>query len=90
MTLLDFLSGGITMGFVVCGLFFFRFWTRTHDQLFLSFGIAFWLLAVGQALLSLNGIPVEERSWLFVVRLAAFALIIYSILRKNLGGRQGR
>ncbi|HYD24852.1 MAG TPA: DUF5985 family protein [Croceibacterium sp.] len=85
MTLLDFLSGAITMGFLVCGLFFWRFWSRTRDSLFLWFAVAFWLLSIGQALLALTGIPVEERSWLYLIRLAAFLLIILAILRKNIG-----
>ena len=88
MTLLDFLSGAITMGFVVCGLFFLRFWLRMKDSLFLWFAIAFWLLALGQALLALTGIPVEERSWLYLIRLAAFLLIIVAILRKNIGAKR--
>jgi hypothetical protein len=84
MTLLDFISGAITMGFLICGLFFLRFWSRTRDQLFLAFAIAFWVLAAGQALLALSGIPQEERSPLYLFRLAAFLLIIVAILRKNL------
>lgn len=87
--LLDFLSGAITMGFLVAGLFFWRFWRRLRDSLFLWFAVAFWLLALGQALLALTGIPVEERSWLYLVRLAAFLLIIFAILRKNIGARPG-
>jgi hypothetical protein len=89
VTLLDFLSGAITMGFLVCGLFFWRFWMRTRDSLFAWFAVAFWLLMLGQALLALTGIPVEERSWIYLLRLAAFLLIIVAILRKNLGGRPG-
>ena len=89
MTLLDFLSGAVTMGFFVCGLFFWQFRIRTRDALFLWFAIAFWLLALGQALLALTGIPVEERSWIYLIRLAAFLLIIVAILRKNLGARSG-
>ena len=89
MTLLDFLSGAVTMGFFVCGLFFWQFRSRTRDPLFLWFAIAFWLLAFGQALLALTGIPVEERSWIYLIRLAAFLLIIFAILRKNLGTRSG-
>lgn len=84
MTLLDFLSGAITMGFLVCGLFFARFWSRTRDPLFLWFAVAFWLMCVGQALLALSGIALEERSYLYLIRLAAFLLIIFAILRKNL------
>jgi hypothetical protein len=89
MTLLDFLSGALTMGFAVCGLFFWRFWKRTRDLLFPCFAVAFWLLALGQALLALTGIPVEERSWIYLLRLGAFLLIIFAILRKNVGSRRG-
>ena len=83
-TLIDFLSGGITMGFVVAGLFFLRFWKRTRETLFVAFAFAFWLLGLNQALLSFTNIPVEERSWLYLLRLAAFSLILISIWRKNL------
>jgi hypothetical protein len=89
MTLFDFLAGAITMGFGICGLFFWRFWLRTKDSLFACFAVAFWLLALGQALLALTGIPVEERSWIYLLRLAAFLLIIFAIWRKNFGARSG-
>ena len=82
-TLLDFLSGAITMGFLVAGFFFLRFWKRTRESLFLAFAAAFWLLGLAQALLALTDIPIEERSWLFLLRLAAFSLILVSIWRKN-------
>jgi hypothetical protein len=81
--LVDFLSGAITMGFVIAGLFFLRFWKRTGDGLFVAFALAFWLLGLTQGLLTFSDIPVEERSWLFLLRLAAFALILVSIWRKN-------
>ena len=82
-TLFDFLSGAITMGFLVAGFFFLRFWKRTRESLFLAFAAAFWLLGLAQALLTFTSIPVEERSWLFLLRLAAFSLILVSIWRKN-------
>jgi hypothetical protein len=80
---LDFLSGAITMGFLVAGLFFLRFWSRTRERLFLAFAFAFWLLGTAQALLTFSNIPVEERSWLYLLRLAAFSLILFSVLAKN-------
>ena len=83
-----FLSGAVTTGCVVAGLFFLRFWRRTRDSLFISFALAFWLLGLAQALLALTDIPVEERSWLFLLRLAAFSLILVSIFRKNRGARR--
>ena len=81
--LTDFLSGAITAGFVIAGLFFLRFWKRTHEGLFLAFALAFWLLGLGQALLAFTNIPVEERSWLYLLRLAAFSLILCAIWLKN-------
>ena len=81
--LFHFLSGALTMGFLVAGLFFLRFWKRTHDGLFIAFALACWLLGLTQALLALSNIPVEERSWLYLLRLAAFALILVSIGYKN-------
>ena len=82
-TLFDFLSGAIVMGFVVAGLFFLRFWKRTREGLFVAFALAFWLLGLTQALLAFTNIPVEERSWLYLLRLAAFSLIQISIWVKN-------
>lgn len=41
----EFVSGLITMGFVVAGLFFLRFWRRAGDRLFAAFAVAFWMLA---------------------------------------------
>lgn len=81
--LFDFLSGAITMGLLVAGLFFLRFWKRTRDGLFIAFALAFWLLGLNQALLTFTDIPVEERSWLYLLRLAAFTVILISIWRKN-------
>jgi hypothetical protein len=83
MTLYDFLSGAVALGFFVCGLFFLRFWRRTRDQLFMAFALAFGLLGAGQAILALASIPTEERGSLYLIRLAAFAVIIFAILRKN-------
>lgn len=81
----DFFSGMIAMGFAVCAVFFLRFWRRTQDSLFLVFAFAFLLLALNQALTTLLGLPLEERSWLYLLRLAAFLIIIGAIVRKNVG-----
>jgi len=81
--LFDFLSGAITMGFLIAGLFFLRFWRRSRERLFLAFALAFWLLGLTQALLVFVDVPVEERSWLYLLRLAAFSLILVSVWAKN-------
>lgn len=78
-----FVSGLITMGFLVSGLFFIRFWVRTRDLLFAAFAAAFWLLALNQALLAFSNLPVEEKSGMYLLRLAAFIIIIIAIALKN-------
>lgn len=83
MILLNFLYGAVTFGFLIAALFFLRFWTRTRDGLFLAFSVAFLLLGAVQAILALGDIPVEERSWVYTIRLAAFLLILLAIARKN-------
>ena len=84
----SFLSGLITMGFLIAALFFFRFWKRTQDALFITFGFAFLLLALNQGLIGLSDVMGEERSLLYIPRLAAFGLLIAAIVGKNLGGSQ--
>ena len=71
---------------MVAAVFFFRFWKRTRDALFITFGFAFLLLALNQALIGLSDVSEEGRSLLFLPRLAAFALLIAAIVGKNLGG----
>lgn len=79
-----FVNGLLTAGFLVAALFFFRFWRRTADGLFAAFGGAFVLLAIAQPLPMLTGIPSESQAPIYLLRLAAFLLIIWAILRKNM------
>jgi uncharacterized membrane protein YoaK (UPF0700 family) len=81
----SYFSGLITMGYFIAGVFFLRFWRRTSDSLFVIFACAFLLLALTQAVLALAGIIREEQSWIYLIRLVAFLLIIVGIVRKNYG-----
>jgi Family of unknown function (DUF5985) len=85
-----FVYGMITMGYIVSGLFFFKFWTRSRDPLFIIFALAFWLLAVSQILLVILDIPREEQGWVYILRFAAFVLIIAAIIQKNISRRIDR
>jgi hypothetical protein len=86
--MLTFVSGAITMGFMLSALFFLRFWRRTNDGLFAIFAAAFLLLAANQALAALIDFGREELSWVYLLRLAAFCLIITGIVAKNIRTRR--
>jgi hypothetical protein len=88
--MLDFLSGMATMGFLAAGLFFFRFWSRTRDAIFVCFSVSFGLLAIGQALGTLAELPGDDRAWIYLLRLAAFTLLIVGIVTKNFGPSTGK
>ena len=85
-----FVGGLIAGGYFTVGLFFLRFWGRTRDALFAAFAVAFWLMAVGQGATVLLGLPEESRSTVYLLRLAAFGLIIAAILAKNFRARRRR
>jgi hypothetical protein len=80
-------SGLVTMGFLVAGLFFVRFWRRTHDGLFAAFAAAFVLFALNQAIAGLTELGRDEIGWVWLLRLAGFLLIITAIVRKNVGAK---
>jgi len=84
-TLNIFLAGMVTAGFLAAGLFFARFWWRSRDFLFQAFAMAFWLMALNQALIVLVPEPDDSKSWFYLLRVAAFLLIAVAIVRKNAG-----
>lgn len=84
-----FLSGAIVALCLMAGLFFFRFWRGTQDRFFGLFGISFWLLGVSHLFLAFNPPESEVRPYLYLIRLAAFLLIIAAVVDKNRGGSPG-
>ena len=85
--LLSVLAGAVAMGFGIAGLFFFRFWWRSGDSLFLIFAIAFWLFAVNQALTGLFARDSEASFAFYSLRLVGFILIALAIVQKNTGAK---
>lgn len=79
----DFLSGCIFMAFLVASLYFFKFWRQANDRLFLAFAMAFALLGVERTLLVFVSAGNESLPYVYVIRLAAFCLIIAGIIGKN-------
>ena len=85
----QFLSGAIMLGYLAIGFFFFRFWRKTRDSLFAVFAASFWVLAVERILLLLTTKTLldpenhEIRAYVYLVRFAAFMLIIVAFWLKN-------
>jgi Family of unknown function (DUF5985) len=79
----DFLAGIITAGCWAVGLIFFRLWYETRDRLFAMFGAAFWVLSLNWVTLAIARPATEDRHVFYLIRLAAFALIILAIVDKN-------
>lgn len=77
------LPGAICMGYAVSGLFFFKFWSRTRDQLFVSFALALWVLALLRIAQSMLVQENELKAFLYFARLPAYGFILWNILRKN-------
>lgn len=75
--------GAIIMGYAVAALFFARFWRRTGDGLFLAFAVAFLLMAATPLLTTVFQVPREEQSPFYLLRLAAFLIIIWAIAAKS-------
>jgi hypothetical protein len=79
----DFLTGAIV---VLCGvgaLFFWKFHRQTGERFFGLFALAFATLGVSFLFLAAGGGANEFQPHVFLMRLAAFLLIIAAIVEKN-------
>lgn len=83
LRLAPFALGVVAMGSLVAAVFFARFYRDTRDPLFLYFAAAFALESVNRTLLGLLPTPNEAAPSLYLLRAAAYSLIILGIYRKN-------
>lgn len=80
--------GGITLTtFLASSYIFAKFWKETRDRLLGSFSISFLLIAIERILLFSTHATDDGRSYLYVIRLVAFLLILYGIVQTNLSRR---
>ena len=77
------LSGAIAVGWLLAGLFFFRFWRHTRDRFFLFFALSFWLEAANRVALGVWAAANEHDPILYGVRVVAYGLILLAIWQKN-------
>lgn len=91
MNSVSFLSGVTVATFLASGLFFFRFWKASRDRFFLCFSIGCSLIALDRFIaiyLIATRDPVwsassEATAWVYLVRLAAFGIILLGVVEKN-------
>jgi hypothetical protein len=79
----QFLSGSLFMAFLVAGLYFLKFWRQAKDGLFLLFAMAFIMLGLERLVLAFVSADNETLPYVYLIRLAAFCLIILGIAGKN-------
>lgn len=86
--LLGYLGGAVTLGYLIAGLFFLRFWRKTSDRLFLAFAAAFALLALNSVFATFLGAGDERTVYAYALRVLGFVLILWAIIDKNLTARR--
>ena len=86
--MIEFLSGAVTLAYLVAAGFFLRFWRKTDDRLFLAFAAAFALFALNQLLSAALSIVSGPNGLIYVLRVLGFAIIIGAIVDKNLFARR--
>jgi hypothetical protein len=77
------LWGGLATACWIAGVFFFKFWRVSRDRFFVFFFLAFWLLSLNWIVLIAAQPLLEARQGAYVIRLAAFLLIIAAVIDKN-------
>jgi Family of unknown function (DUF5985) len=82
-----FLLGVIATASVAIGVLFLKYWRRTRDGLFLSFGAAFLIDGFDRVWLLAQQHPHIANPAYYLVRLFSFLIILAGILSKNYGRR---
>lgn len=76
-------SGILFAFYLTISVFFLRFWVTARERLFAMFALAFGVLALQRIALSLTSATMEDQTVFYLLRLAAFVIIIVAIVDKN-------
>lgn len=82
-----FIWGALSMASATAALIFVKYWKTSTDRLFGFFAVAFAIMALNWLSLAFIDPGEELRHVLYLLRLAAFVLIIIGIVDKNRRGR---
>lgn len=78
-----FLLGVIVTSSLTAGAFFFKFWKKTHDRLFMGFAAAFVIEGINRITFLFADQPNEGDPLIYVVRLLSYLVILAAIVQKN-------
>jgi len=67
----------------VSATIFLRYWRESRDMLFALFAVAFTLLGLSWALLSILNPDGDASPYIYGLRLVAFLLLIAAVIQKN-------
>lgn len=88
--MIEMLAGALLLSYLIAAVYFFQFWKRTGDRLFVHFAVAFWLLVLNQLATSIPNVAGETDGYEYLLRVLGFIVIIAGIIDKNRGGRRSR
>lgn len=81
--MMDFLDGAGGMASMAVALWFLRFWRDSGDRLLAFFAVAFFVLGANRIVFVATDARTEGEYGVYVVRAAAYALIIWAIVDRN-------
>ncbi|MEJ5989286.1 DUF5985 family protein [Ramlibacter sp. PS3R-8] len=79
----EILTGAVAMGWLLVGVFFFRFWRRTRDRFFLWFALSFWLESFNRIALGIVDGAGEDAPLIYGLRVVSYGFILLAIWQKN-------
>ena len=79
----EWLLGAITLGTLMAGLFFLRFWKVTGYRLFFFFALAFFAEVLSRVLMALSAASTEEDPSIYLLRFISYGLIVCGIIERN-------
>ena len=84
---LSVILAGASLYGLVAAFLFWRFYQDTRDRFFIYFALAFVLEGASRLPFVFTDLADEDRPFMYLIRLAAYALILAAIWRKNRPGR---
>ena len=83
-----FLLGVIATAALASGVFFLKFWRKTHDTFFLALAVSFMIEGLNRVAMLFVTKPNEGILVMNLVRFVTFLLILMAIVKKNYGTRR--